>query len=301
MDNFLELPYGKRHIVIISPCKASEASATKVNWKKAIKKGIAMVDEQTSSTLKKLFGLSLIPLIATPLGPIITVGIVGRYLNKKFSGSKGKDAAAHFSTKGKGYRGVIAMNLHKATELLDLPPGHPLLDYSYVGHPLIHQRYIPCGSFHNVVFEEKANELMTLLASLGASRVKIIHQKGYTRSQQLGVGIDDPTTGKRFGFSKKKKNKKQRIVIHEEHYHPSDQKAIPKDLIWYDSEPSWQAIAKRRIEHNTAKFQVSLKYEEDYGINHNLQLGLSKIGIQLGSNIEQFEATEWTFEGEFHS
>jgi hypothetical protein len=44
---------------------------------------------------------------------------------------------------------------------------------------------------------------------------------------------------------------------------------------------------------------VSLKYEDDYGINAKMKAGLEGIGFKLGGNFSNFASTVWEFEAEF--
>jgi len=69
---------------------------------------------------------------------------------------------------GQAVRRLRKVQSNLIERLLKFPPGHPLYDIVYVGHPLEPSVYVPMAGFHHFLFEEKFNELLTLLWSLGA-------------------------------------------------------------------------------------------------------------------------------------
>ncbi len=58
-------------------------------------------------------------------------------------------------------------------------------------------------------------------------------------------------------------------------------------------------MAHRRLEYGTSRFKARLSYEDSFGIDANLKVGLDNLGVKLGGNYSEFESTEWEFEGEF--
>jgi hypothetical protein len=85
------------------------------------------------------------------------------------------------------------------------------------------------------------NELVTLLASLGATRVKATFRKGYKRLYGAEAGIHSPIDG--VGVDAHASNEKiiNQSAIFEEHFRPSDEIFIPDNLIWLGHESSWQS------------------------------------------------------------
>ena len=65
------------------------------------------------------------------------------------------------------------------------------------------------------------------------------------------------------------------------------------------TKPSWQAIAQRRLAHSTAKCGGFLRYQESFGFDAELKLGLAKLGFKLGGQYADFEETVWEFEAVF--
>jgi hypothetical protein len=115
----------------------------------------------------------------------------------------------------------------------------------------------------------------------------------------VDAGIQTPVESVKIDAGIANERNIQQSAIFEEHFLPKGDDCIPDNLIWLGHEHSWQSLANRRIQFGTTKFQVSLRYEDDYGINANMKVGLESIGIKLGGQFSNFESTVWEFEGEF--
>jgi hypothetical protein len=221
-----------------------------------------------------------------PIMSALTFGLIGlgRSLQNKGNQSKGN------------INGIRHIKHSDALKILRFPPGHPLIDHSYAGHPLCEEFYFPFNSFHKWLFEEKVNELMTILASLCATRVRVLFYQGYQSGGGINFQAQIPMASG--GIESKYNKDRESRAEFEEHFRPTGEPSIPKGLIWYGSEPSWQSLAKRRLDFNTSKFRVELRYADSFGVDASLKVGLENYGVQIG-NYEDFETTIWVFEGEF--
>ncbi len=184
-----------------------------------------------------------------------------------------------------------------AASELTFGPGHPVRGCLYVGHPLISTRYLPFAAFHRFLFEEKVNELVTLLASLGATRVRVIYEKGYQSCAALGADV--AFAGKKVGAKAERNTAQRQQAFFEETYRPSGPPCLPSNPIWFGHEASWQAVAQRRLSFRTEAFRAVLNYEEDYGVSASVKASVANTGVNLGGNFQDFESTCWRFEGEF--
>jgi hypothetical protein len=88
-------------------------------------------------------------------------------------------------------------------------------------------------------------------------------------------------------------------VMFEEEYRPRGEPKVPDGLVWYGHEASWRSLAQRRLDFRTTKFQASLNYSESFGIDASVRAVVEGIGLKIGGNFSDFEATSWDFEGEF--
>jgi hypothetical protein len=276
------LPYAERRVIAILPSSETEAASSAVDWKAVAGLGAGV------------FGINILGAVVPFLfgGPLLPAS-VGAYLAKKYLGS-GKPNSGRAALNG-----VLAVDYASAIQQLRFPPGHPAIDHSYVGHPLVSERYIPYAAFHPVLFEEKVNELITLLASLGATRVRVACRKGYRQSSGINFGVGGPKGSPNVGVDASAKSSARDEAVFEEHFRPSGSPRVSEDLVWLGHEASWQALAERRLRFGTSKFQVSLRFEDDFGISAKLKADLEGLGIKLGGNFSAFESTEWEFEGEF--
>ena len=70
-------------------------------------------------------------------------------------------------------------------------------------------------------------------------------------------------------------------------------------MVWYEHEPTWQSIAKGRINYGLQDFSLSVSYEDDFGVNAGLKVAISKTGLEVGGKFEDHESTVWRLEGQF--
>jgi len=110
---------------------------------------------------------------------------VGGYVFDKLRMSRSSNTEA--------VRYVQKIPANVAEDVLQFPPGHPLYDTVYAGHPLKAPVYVPVAYFHRFLFQEKFNELLILLYSLGAVEVKIHYVRGYSDTFSNKGGISLPT------------------------------------------------------------------------------------------------------------
>jgi len=303
MNSFLSKPYAERQIIVICPEDEEEAkssiidwnefgNATRIDWTKFGRKmgadwKVAGIDIKKLATKSANFCLKYSP-------------YTGPYYWMIHGTKTGiKKIYKRFHKNNFDFNRLLFLTCEKVSSEISFPVGHPLIDFCYVGHPILPNCYFPVASFHNVLFEEKVNELVTLIASLGAKRLKVRCIQGYKSSAGISFIISEPQSSSKVGAETGYNKESWREGIFEETYFPTEQPKIPDGLVWFKSEPTWQALAERRLKFNTQTFRIQLAYKEDYGINTSLTLGLEKCGVKLGGSFTKFEATLWEFEGDF--
>lgn len=204
--------------------------------------------------------------------------------------------------KKKIQRAILPIAASTAKESLWFPIGHPLPHCVYGCHPLRSHNYYPLGEYHNYLFEDKCNELLRLLASLGARLIDISYVQGY----RSGAGINlasEQIVSENVDLSinaERKHVQASKGLFHEEF----DQQRIPEvpsGLIWFPHEKIWQSLVERRLSYGTTKFKINLSYQDDYNVNASLGLALNKIGAKFGASSLEFHKTVWKIEGEFYS
>jgi hypothetical protein len=193
-----------------------------------------------------------------------------------------------------------------AAKQLSLPPGHPFHGMVYAGHPGVPKIYYPLAEFHQRVFEHKFNEAIDLVMALGASRVTVEREEGFGRNEVKDVAVafnsSAPSGATRGGFTPKRQGSGK--VANAEHlfeatFPGSDKPGMPKGMVWWSSERSWQTLARARIRHGTAEFSLTLRYENDYGVNEESRGQIEAAGLDIGGRFHPQVDTVWSLNAQF--
>ena len=186
---------------------------------------------------------------------------------------------------------------------IKFPPGHPRQDVLYVSHPCTGTLYYPASDFHRAVFEHKFAELLTLLASLGATRIDVEARYGWGRDFSANLTLPLPNlAGTVDGHGSARKNRKGKLVFSTTGPGRRSKPKIPSDLVWLESEPIWKAMANaERTRWRTEPSEVAwkLQYKDTFGVDAKLQARLDGLSVGLGGKFTQYEKTLWDVTAEF--
>jgi hypothetical protein len=209
--------------------------------------------------------------------------------------------------RGKGATGgtqkvdhFVRISADVAERIFRFPAGHPRYDMVYVGHPLRPTEYVPIATFHRRIFEDKFNELITLLSSLGATKMSISYVSDRKRRRKADASlnlVEGLLTG--IKGSVKVDTHSSSEGKFDADFTPVGAPSIPEDLVWLVHEPTWQSVADTRLDAGLTKIDVALRYEDDFGIDAKLAVGLEKFGLSIGGEFTEFERAVWTFHGTF--
>lgn len=180
---------------------------------------------------------------------------------------------------------------------LDLPPGHPRLGTLYVAHPTESLIYYTSASFHRFVFEHKFAEAVGLLMSLGASHIEVAHVCGWSREYSGNLGASIPAGSAEFSASAKAAQDSS--ILFKADYVNKTTPQLPKDLVWYPHEPTWQSVANGRLKYGMRNFSLDINYQDDFGVNAGLKVKAEKAGLDIGGSFENHKVTTWKITGEF--
>jgi len=190
----------------------------------------------------------------------------------------------------------LRMPADVAEKLISFQAGHPLYDTVYAGHPLVPRIYITVASFHRYLFEEKFNELLTLLHDLGAVQVEIEHVRGYSTAITGGASFEasslDLAASRSSRVSQSSEGRASARFL------PSSTPHVSQSLVWLNYEPTWKNLGDRRLKGLT-DIDIDLRYDDDFGINQDLTFKLKKQGLSLGGGFESHEQTTWKFKAKF--
>lgn len=182
-------------------------------------------------------------------------------------------------------------------QALKFPPGHPREQTLYVAHPALPSVYYTTATFHRMAFEHKFSEVILLLMSLGASKITVEHVRGWSR--EFSARISAPLPKIDAAASAGHSTKSASSLLFEASLNNKHVPFIPNDLVWFAHEPTWQAVAKGRMQFGLSQFSLSVNYEDDFGVNAGLKLRVQKAGLDLGGTFEDHTATTWKIYGDF--
>jgi hypothetical protein len=192
---------------------------------------------------------------------------------------------------------VLQVSRSDAQEI-SFPIGHPRDGITYVGHPSTPNVYYAMADFHKAMFQQKLCEAVRLLMNLGASKIEVEHVSGWGESFSANLTVPLPSavsvTGRASSHSKG-----QTRLLYKAEFSGTTNPAVPSGLVWYNHEPTWQAIAEGRLMHGLKNFSIDLKYADDFGINAGLAAKIQKTGLDVGGKFEDHQSTHWRISGRF--
>lgn len=181
---------------------------------------------------------------------------------------------------------------------LVFPPGHPRLGGVYAIHPAQAERYYPVADFHRLNFESKCNEATRLLMALGANKIVVRHVTGWQREFAAGLTV---AAGDDAAINSSRKARLDSEVLFEANLQGSAEPRLPSNLVWFDHEPNWQAVAEGRLERGLEDFSLTVSYNDDYGINGELKAQIANSGLRLSGSFAEYRSTIWNMSGSFGS
>ena len=185
------------------------------------------------------------------------------------------------------------------SSLLDFPPGHPRDKVIYIGHPVIPSVYFTAAQFHRVIFEHKFSEAIDLLMHLGATNIRVEHVRGWSRDFAASLSTPLSTVDAEVGLGAGVERQSGFRLLFEATLEGRTGPKLPDGLVWYRHEPTWQSVAKGRLDFGLRNFSLNVSYEDDFGVNAGLKARATKAGFELGGTFEAHHATSWNIHGTF--
>lgn len=155
---------------------------------------------------------------------------------------------------------------------IQFPVGHPQANTLYIGHPFKPATYLPFENATEQLFMERVHELCYLGQCLGANEIRIKRLRGLdtasSEAKQLDVSgeldVKAVNVGGSFGRNTAVQNSYSSKDGMEmvQTYLPTKQPYCPDDLVWLDSETSWQALVKQRLNGNILSYSLHLSSSE---------------------------------------
>lgn len=155
---------------------------------------------------------------------------------------------------------------------IQFPVGHPQANTLYIGHPFKPATYLPFENATEQLFMERVHELCYLGQCLGANEIRIKRLRGLdtasSEAKQLDVSGELDVKAVKVGGSFGKNTAAQNSYSSKDGmemvqtYFPTKQPYCPDDLVWLDSETSWQALVKQRLNGNILSYSLHLSSSE---------------------------------------
>jgi hypothetical protein len=164
--------------------------------------------------------------------------------------------------------GISLLQVRRSdAKLLTFPLGHPRDNIIYVGHPSVPEVYYPMAEFHKTIFEHKLCEAVRLLMHLGAARIRVEHESGWSADFSAKLSVPIGTGGEKLAGRASTRSKAHALILYEAQLSGMTAPSCPSDLIWYKHEPTWQAVADGRLNCGLKTFSIKLSYTDDFGVN----------------------------------
>lgn len=167
---------------------------------------------------------------------------------------------------------------------IQFPVGHPQANTLYIGHPFKPATYLPFENATEQLFMERVHELCYLGQCLGANEIRIKRLRGLdtasSQAKQLDVSgeldVKAVNVGGSFGRNTAAQNSYSSKDGMEmvQTYLPTKQPYCPDDLVWLDSETSWQALVKQRLNGNILSYSLHLSSSESVSMTSSKVLSV---------------------------
>jgi hypothetical protein len=285
----LDIPYTDRQRVVIAGDEQVDAERSS----RAGRAGEIM--ESDSEVMQGTTDLADVTAEESP------AAVIGRHLHRSLQGLQYAGSGIAQAVDDRAARwalrrqlGVLMIGRTEA-RFLRLDQGHPLTNVLYVGHPARRELYYPAAEFHRRVFEHKFVEAVTLLTSLGASRIVVQQEEGETRDRERS------SMASGLGFTRTRKEQSRSGAEFEAEFPGSPKPFVPDGLCWYPDEQTWRMIAHTRIVGGAQKTSLKVTYTTDYGIDTRIVKTGRICGVNLGGKFQQQRDTIWRLDAEFPS
>lgn len=177
------------------------------------------------------------------------------------------------------------MLLADAITKFDFPDGVPRINNIYVANPKVKNVYYPFNQFHHYIFQHQFAELIRLFQSLGVKDLKISKLSGTEKefNSETKASYSGGEAGGGFG----KEHKYYNEIVYEANYEGHDKPELPANLFWYEDELSLQEIVRSRLKRELKNFNIQIKSEKDWGVNHKLYASLTNYDLSINGKFER--------------
>lgn len=157
---------------------------------------------------------------------------------------------------------------------ISFPLGHPIENELYVAHPYTSNKYVTFDNYEIDFLNERVHEFCELAQALGATEVTIetisTKERNYDLTKNtsgefksnLGVKDIKIEAGPESKHDEKTSDVESilhGISIYQTFSKPKKEITLPKNLTWFDHEPSWQQLYRQRMMGNLVEHREKIE------------------------------------------
>lgn len=173
---------------------------------------------------------------------------------------------------------VTLLNIKKLPEL-HFPQYHPKVNQTYIAHPYKTDSYLPIENYDYELLNDRLNEFFYILQCLGATSItfETIEEENKEENNhsnlkaeaevktkiaggKVGVDYDSLMNSSLCNYLKMERTQT---------FDPEKRPYIPKDVVWFPSEFSWQRLAQQRLNGNFLSHDEVLSSSQTQTLDRN--------------------------------
>lgn len=169
--------------------------------------------------------------------------------------------------------------------------GPVAVDTVYVNLPSSDTRLVAFADYDEQVQQDKLNEALRIVNTLGASYVVAQAVRGSSRSVRAGARAPG-------GHASVGRRHDDRSDVKFEQRGTGGQPADPRPLL-YPDEPGFEAACLNVLNNGGSYVKIEIQRQSQFSVRGDLAMSLQKAGFKLGASSEKSRSTELVIEAHF--
>lgn len=171
---------------------------------------------------------------------------------------------------------------------INFPRSHPKPNQTYIAHPYKTDTYLPIETYDYELLNDRMDEFFRILGCLGATSITLetIKKENKEKEKKINIAANIGGSEEEIGldidakFSKAASTSLSKYMDMErsQTFAPNKRPYIPKDTIWFPSEPRWQRLAQQRLEGGILTYTERISSSENQLLNKKQ---IAAVGAEL--------------------
>lgn len=191
----------------------------------------------------------------------------------------------------------------------------PKLNQTYIAHPYKTDTYLPIESYDYELLNDRMDEFFYILQCLGATSITIetIKKENKEGDKNLNIAANIGGSEEEIGLDIDAKYSKAASTSLNKYmglertqtFNPDKRPYIPKNTIWFPSEPRWQRLAQQRLEGGILTYTERISSSQNQLLNEqeiidiNAELKTLLYSVKVGVQYEKKEKLQQNEEFSF--